>query len=157
NGESKTVEYGKDGSETKETYTDKDGRKVSMDFDHGQRGKHTTIEEPDGHRTEIVQNPGEPAAGKRYDAQGHVVETVAYLEGKLLYTDVHNGQKRAEEFHEPTADHVAFQIRDLGKYDADTGQLTQKVGDLEFKESLADGRSEFTIPFMFNGTFGTTA
>jgi hypothetical protein len=133
-----------DGDEliTKE-YPLPDGRTLSVNMQDGKPNGFATISERDGHQTLLETDTNGVLRGKRIDSKGKTVETVTLIDGKLIYEDVKTHAKRAESFEAASDRHLAYQVHDLGKYDANTGTLVQEFEHGKVVQSFAAG--EFDV------------
>lgn len=141
NGEKLTATFDDHGRVQSLASTDAQGRQVMTNFD--ETGKMTNIMvSENGKFFTLAPNEKGIMTGTVRDANNHETEKVTMVAGKLVFEDVRTHAKRAETFEAPNAEHVATKIQDAGKYDANTGTLTQKFGDGELKTSFDQGRTD---------------
>lgn len=139
NGEKVTNTYD-EGELVSKDYPLANDRTLSVSIQDGQPNGMATISERTGHSTNLAVNSNGTISGERIDRHGKVLEKVALIDGKLVYEDIKTGAKRAEVFEPPDTNHVSYRVSDVGKYDANTGMLTQNIGEMKIARSFSGGR-----------------
>jgi hypothetical protein len=135
--------YNVDGDKVSDTFTNADGRVVSMHYGSEEELTQVKMENTDGSITEVnIDNAGKIAKGFRVDKVGNVVESVQLHEDKFIYADLKTGTVRAEKLLPGNGEEGMPSFVE-GSYDVDTGAFTYINADgLKATEPSSPGRTD---------------